>query len=72
LPWRRRGARSSAKAFRICAYPSQEAGPCFAIPNFSSISPANGAPTDSGYGREGGTESLECYTVAKTVSHLVL
>jgi hypothetical protein len=27
---------------------------------------------DSGYGRECGTEGLECYTVAKTVSHLVL
>jgi succinate-semialdehyde dehydrogenase / glutarate-semialdehyde dehydrogenase len=27
---------------------------------------------DSGYGREGGTEGLECYTVAKNVSHLVL
>jgi succinate-semialdehyde dehydrogenase/glutarate-semialdehyde dehydrogenase len=26
---------------------------------------------DSGYGREGGTEGLECYTVAKNVSHLV-
>jgi acyl-CoA reductase-like NAD-dependent aldehyde dehydrogenase len=27
---------------------------------------------DSGYGREGGTEGLECYTVAKNVSHLML
>src|ERR1700719_2486303 len=25
----------------------------------------------SGYGREGGTEGLECYTVAKNVSHLM-
>src|SRR5262249_25726268 len=25
----------------------------------------------SGYGREGGTEGLECYTVVKNVSHLV-
>lgn len=29
-------------------------------------------PTDSGYGREGGTEGLECYTVAKNISHLML
>jgi succinate-semialdehyde dehydrogenase/glutarate-semialdehyde dehydrogenase len=31
-----------------------------------------GGVKDSGYGREGGTEGLECYTVAKNVSHLVL
>jgi succinate-semialdehyde dehydrogenase/glutarate-semialdehyde dehydrogenase len=31
-----------------------------------------GGLKDSGYGREGGTEGLECYTVAKNVSHLVL
>ena len=30
-----------------------------------------GGVKDSGYGREGGTEGLECYTVAKNVSHLV-
>lgn len=31
-----------------------------------------GGVKESGYGREGGTEGLECYTVAKNVSHLVL
>jgi succinate-semialdehyde dehydrogenase / glutarate-semialdehyde dehydrogenase len=31
-----------------------------------------GGVKDSGYGREGGTEGLECYTIAKNVSHLVL
>jgi succinate-semialdehyde dehydrogenase/glutarate-semialdehyde dehydrogenase len=31
-----------------------------------------GGVKDSGYGREGGSEGLECYTVAKNVSHLVL
>jgi succinate-semialdehyde dehydrogenase/glutarate-semialdehyde dehydrogenase len=31
-----------------------------------------GGVKDSGYGREGGTEGLECYTVVKNVSHLVL
>jgi succinate-semialdehyde dehydrogenase / glutarate-semialdehyde dehydrogenase len=31
-----------------------------------------GGVKDSGYGREGGTEGLECYMVAKNVSHLVL
>jgi succinate-semialdehyde dehydrogenase / glutarate-semialdehyde dehydrogenase len=30
-----------------------------------------GGVKDSGYGREGGTEGLQCYTVAKNVSHLV-
>src|SRR5580700_4208952 len=30
-----------------------------------------GGVKDSGYGREGGTEGLACYTVAKNVSHLV-
>jgi succinate-semialdehyde dehydrogenase / glutarate-semialdehyde dehydrogenase len=30
-----------------------------------------GGVKESGYGREGGTEGLECYTVAKNVSHLV-
>jgi succinate-semialdehyde dehydrogenase/glutarate-semialdehyde dehydrogenase len=30
-----------------------------------------GGVKDSGYGREGGTEGLECYTIAKNVSHLV-
>jgi len=29
-----------------------------------------GGVKDSGYGREGGTEGLECYTHAKSVSHL--
>ncbi len=29
-----------------------------------------GGVKDSGYGREGGTEGLECYTVVKNVSHL--
>ena len=32
----------------------------------------DGGVKDSGYGREGGTERLECYTVAQNVSHLVL
>ena len=27
---------------------------------------------ESGYGRERGTEGLECYTVAKNVSHLIM
>jgi succinate-semialdehyde dehydrogenase/glutarate-semialdehyde dehydrogenase len=31
-----------------------------------------GGVKDSGYGREGGTEGLEQYTVAKNVSHLML
>jgi succinate-semialdehyde dehydrogenase/glutarate-semialdehyde dehydrogenase len=31
-----------------------------------------GGVKDSGYGREGGTEGLQCYTVAKNVSHLML
>jgi succinate-semialdehyde dehydrogenase / glutarate-semialdehyde dehydrogenase len=31
-----------------------------------------GGVKESGYGREGGTEGLECYTVVKNVSHLVL
>ena len=31
-----------------------------------------GGVKESGYGREGGTEGLLCYTVAKNVSHLVL
>jgi succinate-semialdehyde dehydrogenase/glutarate-semialdehyde dehydrogenase len=31
-----------------------------------------GGVKDSDYGREGGTEGLECYTVAKNVSHLVM
>ncbi|HLK80050.1 MAG TPA: NAD-dependent succinate-semialdehyde dehydrogenase [Xanthobacteraceae bacterium] len=31
-----------------------------------------GGVKESGYGREGGTEGLECYTVAKNVSHLVM
>ena len=30
-----------------------------------------GGVKDSGYGREGGTEGLECYTVVKNVSHLI-
>jgi succinate-semialdehyde dehydrogenase/glutarate-semialdehyde dehydrogenase len=28
-----------------------------------------GGVKDSGYGREGGTEGLQCYTVVKNVSH---
>lgn len=31
-----------------------------------------GGVKDSGYGREGGTEGLDCYTVSKLVSHKVL
>ena len=31
-----------------------------------------GGVKESGYGREGGTEGLECYTVAKNVSHLIM
>jgi succinate-semialdehyde dehydrogenase / glutarate-semialdehyde dehydrogenase len=31
-----------------------------------------GGVKESGYGREGGTEGLECYTIAKNVSHLVM
>jgi hypothetical protein len=27
---------------------------------------------DSGYGREGGTEGLQCYTVTKNVSHKMM
>lgn len=30
-----------------------------------------GGVKESGYGRNGGTEGLECYTVVKNVSHLV-
>jgi hypothetical protein len=30
---------------------------------------AAGGVKDSGYGREGGTEGLQCYTVVKNVSH---
>ena len=29
-----------------------------------------GGVKDSGFGREGGTEGLQCYTVVKNVSHL--
>ena len=31
-----------------------------------------GGVKDSGYGREGGTEGLPCYTVAKNVSHKMM
>jgi succinate-semialdehyde dehydrogenase/glutarate-semialdehyde dehydrogenase len=31
-----------------------------------------GGVKESGYGREGGTEGLQCYTVAKNVSHLMM
>jgi succinate-semialdehyde dehydrogenase/glutarate-semialdehyde dehydrogenase len=31
-----------------------------------------GGVKESGYGREGGTEGLECYTVVKNVSHLMM
>jgi succinate-semialdehyde dehydrogenase / glutarate-semialdehyde dehydrogenase len=31
-----------------------------------------GGVKDSGYGREGGTEGLSCYTVVKNVSHLMM
>jgi succinate-semialdehyde dehydrogenase / glutarate-semialdehyde dehydrogenase len=31
-----------------------------------------GGVKESGYGREGGTEGLDCYTVVKNVSHLML
>jgi succinate-semialdehyde dehydrogenase / glutarate-semialdehyde dehydrogenase len=31
-----------------------------------------GGVKDSGYGREGGTEGLACYTVVKNVSHLMM
>ena len=30
-----------------------------------------GGVKESGYGREGGTEGLDCYTVVKNVSHLM-
>jgi succinate-semialdehyde dehydrogenase / glutarate-semialdehyde dehydrogenase len=30
-----------------------------------------GGVKESGYGREGGTEGLECYTIVKNVSHMV-
>lgn len=35
----------------------------------SSAETPFGGVKDSGYGREGGTEGLQCYTVAKNVSH---
>jgi succinate-semialdehyde dehydrogenase/glutarate-semialdehyde dehydrogenase len=43
-----------------------------AINHFVSTVPEApfGGFKDSGYGREGGTEGLECYTYTKTVSHL--
>ena len=31
-----------------------------------------GGVKDSGYGREGGTEGLQCYTVAKNISHKMM
>jgi hypothetical protein len=31
-----------------------------------------GGVKDSGYGREGGTKGLNCYTVAKNVSHKMI
>jgi succinate-semialdehyde dehydrogenase/glutarate-semialdehyde dehydrogenase len=31
-----------------------------------------GGVKESGYGREGGSEGLECYTVVKNVSHRML
>ena len=30
-----------------------------------------GGVKDSGHGREGGTEGLACYTIARNASHLV-
>ena len=36
----------------------------------SSAETPFGGVKDSGYGREGGTEGLQCYTVVKNVSHL--
>jgi succinate-semialdehyde dehydrogenase / glutarate-semialdehyde dehydrogenase len=35
----------------------------------SSATPFGGVK-DSGFGREGGTEGLQCYAVVKNVSHL--
>jgi len=36
----------------------------------SSAETPFGGVKDSGFGREGGTEGLQCYTVVKNVSHL--
>lgn len=36
----------------------------------SSAETPFGGVKDSGFGREGGTEGLQCYTVVKHVSHL--
>ena len=36
----------------------------------SSAKTPFGGVKDSGFGREGGIEGLQCYTVAKNVSHL--
>ena len=33
---------------------------------------AFGGVKESGYGREGGTEGLQCYTVTKNVSHKMM
>ena len=37
----------------------------------SSAETPFGGVKDSGFGREGGTEGLQCYTVVKNVSHLM-
>ena len=39
------------------------------INHFVAETPFGGVK-DSGFGREGGTEGLQCYTVVKNVSHL--
>ena len=60
--------RSAANADRIAA--DVEVGN-LSINHFvaSSAETPFGGVKESGYGREGGTEGLECYTVVKNVSH---
>jgi acyl-CoA reductase-like NAD-dependent aldehyde dehydrogenase len=44
-----------------------------AFENLGLLAPImEGGVKESGYGREGGTEGLQCYTVTKNVSHKVL
>jgi len=63
--------RSAATAYRLGQ--EMEVGN-LAINHFvSAVSETPfGGVKESGYGREGGTEGLECYTTVKSISHLIV